>query len=99
MLHTNAPLVADRQLIVVNGKTSDVRSIDRTGSCGTAGECDARVRQSYAVEGDAQAERNVGTGVVHVVALDALVHCAKAAANYGLATASQVIGKADARTE
>src|SRR6185437_11442934 len=99
MLYANAPLVADRKLIVVNGKTSDVRSIDRTASCSAAGKCDARVRQRYAVEGDAQTERDVGAGVVHVVALDALVHCAEAAANHGLAAASQVIGKADARTE
>src|SRR5207249_1522081 len=48
---------------------------------------------------DVQAERNIGTGIVHVVALDALVHDAKAAANNGLAPAVEVVGKAEARTE
>ena len=40
-----------------------------------------------------------GTGVVHVVALNALVHDAEAAAHDRLAAAGQVIGEAEARTE
>ena len=47
----------------------------------------------------AGAERHVSTGVVHVVALDALVHGANAAADYVLAAARQVIGETDARAE
>ena len=42
---------------------------------------------------------DVRAGVVHVVALDALVHHAEAAADNGLAAAGKVIGKADARTK
>ena len=48
---------------------------------------------------DLEAERNVRAGVVHVVALNALVHDAEAAANDRLAVAGQVIGKAETRTK
>ena len=46
-----------------------------------------------------EAERNVRPGIVHVVALNAFVHDAEAAANNRLAAAGQVIGEAEARTE
>src|SRR5882757_1250437 len=46
-----------------------------------------------------QAEWNVRTGIVHVVALNALVHQAETATNNGLASAGDVIGESDTRTE
>src|SRR4029077_6568065 len=51
------------------------------------------------VERNRCAEWNIGTGVVHVVALNALVHGAESAADDRLALARQVIGKAQTRTE
>ena len=51
------------------------------------------------VEGKRSAERLVRTSVVHVVALNALVHNAESAADHGCAGTGQVIGKTDTRTE
>ena len=44
-------------------------------------------------------KRGIGSTVVHVVALNAFVHDAIATANYGFATAGQVVGKPETRPE
>ena len=46
-----------------------------------------------------QAEWNVWSGVVHVVALNALVHDAEPATDNSLAAAAHVVGKSETRTK
>src|SRR5712691_4944537 len=99
MLYTYAVLVARGKFVVIHGQASYVGGINRpahrrTRSKGYAGAC-----QRDALEANVQAEGNIGTGVVHVVALNALVHGPEAAADHGLAAARHVIRKTYARTE
>ena len=58
-----------------------------------------RVGQKDVVEGDLSAERNIRTGVVHVVSLDTFVHDAVSTANHGFAVSAYVISEAKAWTE
>src|SRR5260221_5908104 len=46
-----------------------------------------------------QAERNVRTGILQVVALDTFVHDSESAANHSFTTASEVVSEAETRTE
>src|SRR5580704_12095746 len=100
MLNSDAPLVADREVVVVNGQPGDAGSVDR--QCG--GRAGSQ-RESWVGEldrawcGDLQAERDVGSGVVHVVALNALIHDAEAATDDGLASTRQVVGKTQSGTK
>src|SRR5579864_757058 len=98
-LHSDAVLVAGGQFIVVNIQAGDIGRIDGPSRSRTRGKGQAGIGHLDAVQVNLQAKRNVGAGVVHVVALDALVHDAEAAADDGLAGAREVIGKAEARTE
>ena len=98
-LDTDAILVACRELVIVHRQAGDVRGVDGPARCGTACEGNTRVDKLNAVQSDAQAERNIGAGVVHVVALNALVHHAEAAADNSLASAGEVVGKSYARTK
>src|ERR1019366_6020916 len=86
LLHAKAVLGARRKFVMGPAQARDGGSDNR--------QCWKRharrslglwIRQKNVVEGDAGAERNVRPGVVHVVALDAFVHQAKSAADYGLA--------------
>ena len=64
--------------------------------CGARGERQSRIVElDGAGSVDLQAERNVGSGVVHVVALNALVHDAEAATNDALAVAGEVVGETE----
>src|SRR5579872_386826 len=59
-----------------------------------------RVRQFHRNRGvQLEAERDVRTGVVHVVALDAFVHDTEAATNNRLAASTQIIGEPEPRTK
>ena len=99
MLYAYAVLIARRKFVVIHGQASNIRGINRPTRCRTGSERYARVIQSDALEADVQTERNVRTGVVHVVALNALVHHAEAAADHRLAAARHVIGKTKTRTK
>ena len=46
-----------------------------------------------------RAKRDVGTGVVHIVALDSFVHDSETAPQNGLASTADIIGETDARSE
>ena len=99
VLHANAVLVANRQFVIVHGQPGKVGSVNRQ-CCGcTRGESKAWVSHLNVSGIDLQAKGNIGTGVVHVVALNALVHDAESAADNSLAPASQIVGKAKTRTE
>src|SRR5438093_13240715 len=98
MLNTEAVLVTRRKLVVVYAEPSYIRGVNRLGCRRTAGKRNTRVRHLHVVEGDAQAERNIGAGVVHFVALDALVHYASAAADPSLPATGEVVCKANSWT-
>src|SRR5580704_12707039 len=98
-LHADAVLVAYRQLVIVHIQAGNARSVDGLNCSRPSLQCDAWVVHRDAVETHLQAERDVRTGVVHVVALNALIHDAESAADNGLAGSSDVIGEPDARTE
>src|SRR5262249_39584180 len=55
-----------------------------------------RIRQRNAVESGLQITRGIGGAIVHVVALNTLIHGGKSTADDCLAAASQVIGKTKA---
>src|ERR1019366_7166584 len=100
LLHAKAVLGAGGQLVISPAQARDGGRDNRQCWERHAGRSlGLWIRQKNVVEGDAGAERNVRAGVVHVVALNAFVHQAKSAADYGLALAGDVIGKSNARTE
>src|SRR4051812_40049500 len=74
-LNTDAVLIADRQFVLLGVQPGDVSDRNRGYEC-SAGYAAVRIRQenAAAIERDRRTKRNVGTGVVHVVALNALVH-------------------------
>src|SRR5262249_24819997 len=99
-LDAQAPLIAGRLLVFGKVQTGDVRRIDgqRTGRAGS--EREARIVELHRAGSiQLEAEGNVRTSVVHVAALNALVHDAETAAEHGLAVAEEVIGEANAWTE
>src|SRR5277367_750828 len=98
-LHAEAPLVADRWLVIANIHACDPSWVNRKSHRRTRRESDTRVSHRYEGGIDLEAERNIRTGVVHVVALNALVHDAESAADNRLAASREVPGKADARTK
>src|ERR1700738_4751025 len=87
-LDAYAVLIARGQFVVVYGKPRYVCGVNRAARCRTGRERYARVLQCDTLEPNVQAEGNIRAGVVHIVALNALVHDAKAAADHGLAAAS-----------
>src|SRR5580700_5331259 len=100
MLNAEAPLVASGLLVIRFVQARDIRRVDRqnTGGAGCQREPGiVKLHRSRCI--DLQAEGNVGSGVVHVVALNALVHDAKAATNDALPVAAEVVGETDTRTE
>src|SRR5579859_5015829 len=99
MLNAQAVLAAGRQLVVGAINAGKARSVDWPNGLSAGFGRNTRIRQLCVVQSDAQAKGNVRAGVVHVVALNALVHEAKTAANDGLAVSGEVIGKAKTRTE
>src|SRR5579859_912521 len=99
VLHANAPLVADGEFVIVYGQAGDAGGVNRLNHRVSRGERYARVEHLNARVIYLEAKGAIWTGVVHVVALNALVHDAEAAADHGLASAGEVISKAQARTE
>src|SRR2546430_756665 len=99
VLNADAVLVARRQLVIVHCQADDAGCVDRPCSGCPSGEREAWVRHLDVIEADLQTERNVGTGVVHVIALNALVHDAEPTADNCLTAATQVIGKTKTWTE
>ena len=71
--------------VLVDRQARDAGRINSLGRRAAGSKLDARIFKSDAVVRHAEAERNVRTGVVHVVALNAFVHDAEAATNNGLA--------------
>ena len=57
------------------------------------------IGKRHVIEVNAGGEGNVRSSIVHVVALDALVHDAESATDDGLAVSTDVIGKSDAGTK
>src|SRR5580693_4244543 len=99
MLYANAVLVAYRQLVIVHIQAGDAGSVNRLNRSRASRQGDAGIFHRDAVQTDLQAEGDVSTGVVHVVALDAFVHDAESAADNGFAASRDVIRKAKARTK
>src|SRR5882762_167564 len=87
VLNAHAILVAYRQFVIGHSQTCDTCRVNRLSRSGTSRDGDTWIVQGNAVESDVQTERNVRTGVIHVVALDALVHDAKSTADNRLAAA------------
>src|ERR1700730_2416385 len=98
-LDADAPLIAGRKFVIVYGQTSYVRGVNRAARGSTSSERYARVLQCDALEADVQAEGDIGAGIVHVIALDALIHDAKPATDNGFAAARKVISEPEARSE
>src|ERR1017187_317989 len=99
MLHAEAVLVANWQLVLHLVEAGDTGDRDGCYKGIATAEVSRRIHKRNVVERYVRTERYVGAGIVHVVALDALVHCAKAAAENRLAGPGEIIGEADARTE
>src|SRR5256885_12781516 len=100
VLNAQAPLVAGGQFIIGAIQPSNSGWIDREARGRSRGQGNlwiVHLDRPWRIY--VEAERNVRTCVVHVVALDAFVHEAEAAAQNRFSAASKVIGKADARTE
>src|SRR5580692_732668 len=74
VLYADAPLIAHWQLVIAHIQASDAGSVDGLSRSRPAREGETWVCHLDAVEIDLQAERNIGTGIVHVVALNAFVH-------------------------
>src|SRR5207249_9008781 len=100
MLNAEAVLRAARRLVVIDGQASDVRRFNRLERGRSTGrKQDVRILQLDVVQGYVQTERDVWTGIVHVVALNAFVHNGESATNDRLATTGQVVSKAKPGTE
>ena len=100
LLDAQAELRASRRSIVILVQASDV--IDRDRIAGIVKPVWRLVLGSdrdTLLKFDARRKRNSSRVVVHVVALDALVHDAVAAPDHGLAIASYIIGKSKTRSE
>src|ERR1700721_871688 len=101
LLNANAVLVARRRLVIksdpgyADGKH---RQIPRANDAARPG-LEARVGEGDIVQCGAGIERSVRRPVVHVIALDAVIHHAKATSHYGFGLPCQVIGETDAWSE
>src|SRR5208282_5011119 len=103
VLDTQTVLIACRKFVVVHVQAVDGGGNDWERQASGRRRAGLNASRSAVnkdvVDVGGQAERSIGTGVVHVVALNALVHDAESAADDGLATAGEVISKAKAWTE
>src|SRR5271170_2051028 len=99
VLHADAVLVAYGKFVIVYVQAGDARRVNGKNDGGSRGESYTRVVHFHARVIDLEAKGNVRTGVVHVVALNALVHDAESAAYNSLARPCEVISKAQPRTE
>src|SRR5438046_1071654 len=100
MLNATAVLSAGRRLVIIDGQTSDVgrfNGLER--GRGTGRKQDVWILELHSGQANVQTEGDVWTGIVHVVALNALVHDGESTANDRLASTGQVISKAKMRTE
>ena len=98
-MYAQAVLIAHRQFVVVAGHASDARHNDRHSKCAAGGKAGVRIGQGHIVEIDCGTERHIGASVIHVVALNALIHHAEATTDNSFAGTAEVISKADAGTE
>ena len=96
MLNTEAPVHGARRRIVVLDAGQARWDTDEVPVAPVL-MLVVRVREEHVRRSRLVGERRVQSGVVDVVALNALVEDANAAAENGLAASGQVIGKADAR--
>src|SRR5438874_716075 len=99
VLNAGAVLVGDGQLVMIHGQAGDVGNGDRSNGLCTVLHERLRVIQRHVAEANVGAERDVRTSVIHVVALDALVHRAEPAAHNRLAGAGQVVGESEPRAK
>src|SRR5882757_906994 len=100
MLHAKAPLVTGGQLVRLPVQTGEAGRIDRECKGRSGSEREPRIIHLDRRGGiNLQAERNVWTGVVHVISLNAFVHHAGATTNDRLPLAVEVVCKSDAWTE
>src|SRR5690242_4098794 len=99
MLNAQAVLITCWIFVVGSVEAGDARSVNRSRGCGARGERQAWVGELRVIHRDVQAEWNVRTSIVHVVALDALIHDAETAADDRLAVAGQIVRKAEPRTK
>src|SRR5579883_2884351 len=99
VLNADAVLVTGREIVIIHSQAGDDSGVDGPSRRRACIESQARVGHFHSVEAALQAVRNVGTGVVHIVALDAFVHDTESATKDSLAATRQIIGKAEAGTE
>src|SRR5690242_4924583 len=100
MLHSGAVLVAYRCLVVVLGNTRDAGYHDRqTGEAVPGHYTRLGNSKEDRVKSRAGAEWDICTSVVHIVALDALVHRSKARTYHRRTFAGQIVGKSHSRTK
>jgi len=100
VLYAEAPLIAGRLFVSASVQAGDIGWVNRKDSLIARRQRNRRIIElDWGRRVDLQAERDVRAGVVHVIALNALIHHAETAADNGLAGAAQVVGKTDTRTE
>src|SRR6266567_1648238 len=99
VLDADAVLVRHRQLVLVDGQTGDAGDRNRSDGRLTVLQERTGVIQRYITEVNGGTERNVRAGVIHIVALDTLVHHAETAAQNRLTGARQIVGKSEPRTK
>src|SRR5438128_871924 len=100
MLNTSAVLSAGCRLVVIDSQASNVRRLNGLErGRGTGRKQDVWILELHGGQANVQTEGDVWTGIVHVVALNALVHDGESAANDRLAATGQVVCKAEMRTE
>src|SRR6266404_2108129 len=100
MLNANAPLVASRQLVFLSVQTGNAGWVDwqNTGRAGC--QIEARIVQfDWPRRVHLQTKWNVRASIVHIVALNPLVHDSESATDHGLPVACEVVSEAEARTE
>ena len=100
VLNTSAVLSAGCRLVVIDSQASNVRRLNGLERGRRSGrKQDVWILELHAGQANVQTEGDVWTGIVHVVALNALVHDGESAPNDRLAATGQVISKAKMRTE
>src|ERR1051326_4853297 len=103
MLNSRAVLHAGGWFVVIDIQTAAGVEVGRFDGLErgyrTGREQDIRILHLHSACPNVQTEGQVGTGIVHIVALGAVIHDGKSAANDRLTTTGQVVGKAEPRSE
>ena len=102
LLDASAELVTYRQFVIVGVDAGDSCRQNRQGCRGDGAavlKVESRIGEGNVIQRRVHVARRVDGAVVHIVALNALVHGAKSTADYGFALAGQVIGESDAGAE